>query len=198
MALIPADVGLQMRLQNELLPLPTKPVQGIPADLPELKSGQGSPRIQEVCRKTLFAPWLPAGPSRFRCPNRPRAAIRWNWWWSTAPQDHHARSPPSGVAPQTGAAATPATFSRAAQLLSSLLLPREKPGSPLNRSQPCWSRRAQPRSGARLEQGNRAKRLVYRRIKPVGSANCRWRICCMSRKGDFPRPRHRSPPKPTN
>ena len=50
MALIPSDVGIRMRLQNEASLLqPLSPVHEIPSDLPELRTGQTfSARIQEV------------------------------------------------------------------------------------------------------------------------------------------------------
>lgn len=50
MALIPPDVGLRMRLQNESSLLqPLQPVHEIPSDLPELRPGQTfNARIQEV------------------------------------------------------------------------------------------------------------------------------------------------------
>ncbi len=50
MALIPSDVGIRMRLQNEASLLqPLSPVHEIPSDLPELRTGQFfSARIQEV------------------------------------------------------------------------------------------------------------------------------------------------------
>jgi hypothetical protein len=50
MALIPPDVGIRMRLQNEAnLLQPTQPVHEIPSDLPDLRPGQTfNARIQEV------------------------------------------------------------------------------------------------------------------------------------------------------
>ena len=50
MALIPSDIGIRMRLQNEASLLqPLSPVHEIPSDLPELRTGQTfSARIQEV------------------------------------------------------------------------------------------------------------------------------------------------------
>ena len=50
MALIPSDVGIRMRLQNDAnLLQPLAPVHEIPADLPELRPGQTfNARIQEV------------------------------------------------------------------------------------------------------------------------------------------------------
>jgi len=50
MALIPADAGIRMRLQNEASLLqPLSPVHEIPSDLPELRTGQTfTARIQEV------------------------------------------------------------------------------------------------------------------------------------------------------
>ena len=50
MALIPPDAGIRMRMQTEAnLLQPVAPVHEIPADLPELRTGQAfSARIQEV------------------------------------------------------------------------------------------------------------------------------------------------------
>lgn len=50
MALIPSDVGIRMRLQNDASLLqPTQPVHEIPSDLPELRQGQTfTARIQEA------------------------------------------------------------------------------------------------------------------------------------------------------
>lgn len=154
MALIPADVGLQMRLQNELLPLPTKPIQGIPADLPELKSGQAfTARIQEVLPENTFRALVAGKTITLSLPESAKSGDTLELVVvDRTPRTIIARlATPSGVAPQAGAAATPhATFSRAAQLLSSLLLPEgEKPqAAPLNRGQPLLVQA--PRSGADL------------------------------------------------
>jgi flagellar hook-length control protein FliK len=56
MAVIPPDAGIRMRMQTEAsLPQPVAPVQEIPSDLPELRTGQAfSARIQEVLPENTY------------------------------------------------------------------------------------------------------------------------------------------------
>jgi hypothetical protein len=55
MALIPPDLGVQLRAQNEALLNPVSPVRPIPADLPELQIGQSfTARIQEVLPENAY------------------------------------------------------------------------------------------------------------------------------------------------
>lgn len=154
MALIPADVGLRMRQQNELLPLPAKPVQEIPADLPELKAGQTfSARIQEVLPENTFRALVAGKTITLSLPESAKSGDTLELVVvDRTPKTIIARlATPGGVAQQTGVTAYPdATFSRGAQLLRTLLLAEgEKPqAAPLNRGQPMLAQA--PRSGADL------------------------------------------------
>lgn len=154
MALIPADVGLRMRLQNELLPLPAKPVQEIPTDLPELKAGQTfTARIQEVLPENTFRALVAGKTITLSLPESAKSGDTLELVVvDRTPKTIIARlATPGGVAQQTGVTAYPdATFSRGAQLLRTLLLAEgEKPqAAPLNRGQPLLAQA--PRSGADL------------------------------------------------
>lgn len=154
MALIPADIGLRMRLQNELLPQPITPVQEIPADLPGLKTGQlFSARIQEVLPENTYRALVAGKTITLSLPESAKSGDTLELIVvDRTPRTIIAQlASPSGGTAQTATAAYPyATFSRAAQLLSTLLVAEGEtpPAAPLNRGQPLLAQA--PRSGADL------------------------------------------------
>ncbi|MBI3525142.1 MAG: flagellar hook-length control protein FliK [Betaproteobacteria bacterium] len=154
MVLIPADIGLRMRLQNELLPQPITPLQEIPADLPGLKAGQVfSARIQEVLPENTYRALVAGKTITLSLPESAKSGDTLELVVvDRSPQTIIARlASPSGGAAQAGSAATPqTTFSPAAQLLSTLLVAEgDTPqAAPLNRGQPLLARA--PQSGADL------------------------------------------------
>ena len=154
MVLIPADIGLRMRLQNELLPQPITPVQEIPADLTGLKTGQVfSARIQEVLPENTYRALVAGKTVTLSLPESAKSGDTLELVVvDRTPKTIVARiANPSGVAAQTGTTASPqATFSQAAQLLSSLLVDEgaTPQAAPLNRGQPLLTQA--PQSGADL------------------------------------------------
>ncbi len=154
MVLIPADIGLRMRLQNELLPQPITPAQEIPVDLPGLKTGQAfSARIQEVLPENTYRALVAGKTITLSLPESAKSGDTLELIVvDRTPRTIIARlASPNGGAVQTGSATNPyATFSRAAQMLSSLLVAEgEAPrAAPLNRGLPLLAQA--PRSGADL------------------------------------------------
>ena len=154
MALIPPDIGLRMRLQNELLPQPVTPLHEIPADLPDLKAGQVfSARIQEVLPENTYRALVAGKSITLALPESvkngdvlelvvidrtPRTVIA------------QLASQSKGLGAADAATYPHATFSRAAQMISSLLTAEGEapPAAPLNRGLPLLFQ--PPRSGAEL------------------------------------------------
>ena len=154
MVLIPPDIGLRLRLQNELLPQPVTPLQEIPADLPDLKTGQTfSARIQEVLPESTYRALVAGKSITLALPE----SVKTGDMLELVVVDRTARTiiaqlaPPSGAAAEADAAAYPhATFSRAAQLIGALLPPEGQAPSaaPLNRGQPVLAQ--PPQTGLEL------------------------------------------------
>lgn len=154
MALIPPDIGLRMRLQNELLPQPVTPLHEIPADLPDLKAGQVfSARIQEVLPENTYRALVAGKSITLALPESvkngdvlelvvidrtPRTVIA------------QLASQAKGLGAADAAAYPHATFSRAAQMISTLLTAEGEapPAAPLNRGLPLLFQ--PPSSGAEL------------------------------------------------
>ena len=154
MVLIPPDIGLRLRLQNELLPQPITPLQEIPADLPDLKTGQTfNARIQEVLPESTYRALVAGKSITLSLPE----SVKTGDMLELVVVDRTPRTIIAQLAPQGGAAtdaeaaAYPhATFSRAAQLIGALL-PAEgqAPSSaPLNRGQPLLAQ--PPQTGSQL------------------------------------------------
>lgn len=155
MVLIPPDIGLRLRQQTELLPQPVTPLREIPTDLPALKAGQlFSARIQEVLPENTYRALVAGQSVTLSLPE----AVKSGDILDLVVID---RTPKSIIAQLartgTGAAETAdkaayphATFSRAAQLISSLLAAEGEapPAAELNRGLPLLSQ--PPRSGADL------------------------------------------------
>ena len=154
MVLIPPDIGLRLRLQNELLPQPVTPLQEIPADLPDLKAGQTfSARIQEVLPESTYRALVAGKSITLALPE----SVKTGDMLELVVVDRTARTiiaqlaPPSGAAPEAETAAYPhATFSRAAQLVGALLPPEGQAPSaaPLNRGLPLLAQ--PPQTGLEL------------------------------------------------
>ncbi|MCX7175119.1 MAG: flagellar hook-length control protein FliK [Proteobacteria bacterium] len=154
MVLIPPDIGLRLRLQNELLPQPITPVQEIPADLPDLKTGQTfNARIQEVLPENTYRALVAGKSITLSLPE----SVKTGDMLELVVVDRTPKTiiaqlaAQSGATTDTGAAAYPhATFSRAAQLIGTLL-PAEgqsPSAAPLNRGQPLLAQ--PPQTGSEL------------------------------------------------
>lgn len=144
MALIPPDVGIRMRLQNEAnLLQPTQPVHEIPSDLPDLRPGQTfNARIQEVLPDNTYQALVAGKQLTLQLPEGARAGDQ----LELVVVD---RSAKSIIAKQVDhAPAMPATgesvpyefakFSPAARMISQLLPAdgQQPQPAPLNRGQP--------------------------------------------------------------
>jgi len=152
--LIPPDIGLRLRLQNELLPQPITPLQEIPADLPDLKAGQTfSARIQEVLPESTYRALVAGKSVTLSLPE----SVKTGDMLELVVVDRTAKTIIAQLAPQSGAATEAeaatyphATFSRAAQLIGTLL-PAEgqaPSAAPLNRGQPLLAQ--PPQTGLEL------------------------------------------------
>lgn len=154
MVLIPPDIGLRLRLQNELLPQPVAPLQEIPADLPDLKAGQTfNARIQEVLPESTYRALVAGKSITLSLPETVKAGDMLELVvLDRTPKTIIAQLAPQSVAAgEAGTAAYPhATLSRAAQLIVTLLPAegQEPAAAPLNRGQPLLSHA--PQSGAEL------------------------------------------------
>lgn len=154
MVLIPPDIGLRLRLQNELVAQPITPVQEIPADLPDLKTGQAfNARIQEVLPESTYRALVAGKSITLSLPE----SVKTGDMLELVVVDRTPRTIIAQLAPQGGAAtdaeaaAYPhATFSRAAQLIGALLPAEgEQPSAaPLNRGQPLLAQ--PPQTGTAL------------------------------------------------
>lgn len=154
MVLIPPDIGLRLRLQNELLPQPITPIQEIPADLPDLKTGQTfNARIQEVLPENTYRALVAGKSITLSLPESAKTGDLLELVVvDRTPKTIIAQlAAQSGAAAEAEAAAYPhATFSRAAQLVRTLL-PAEgqsPSAAPLNRGQPLLAQA--PQSGSAL------------------------------------------------
>lgn len=154
MVLIPPDIGLRLRLQNELLPQPIAPVQEIPAELPDLKAGQTfSARIQEVLPENTYRALVAGKSVTLSLPESVKTGDMLELMVvDRTPKTIIAQlAAQSGVAVEAGTAAYPhTTLSRAAQLIVTLLPAEGQPPSaaPLNRGQPLLAQ--PPQTGSEL------------------------------------------------
>lgn len=154
MVLIPPDIGLRVRLENELLPQPVTPLQEIPADMPELKAGQlFSARIQEALPENTYRALVAGKTVTLSLPQSVKSGDVLDLVViDRTPRTVIAQLAVSGKVP--GAAETAAyphaTFSRTAQMISTLLAPEGEapPAAELNRGQPLLAQ--PPKSGAEL------------------------------------------------
>ena len=154
MALIPPDIGLRMRLQNELLPQPVTPLREIPADLPDLKTGQVfSARIQEVLPENTYRAVVAGKTITLALPE----SVKNGDVLELVVIDRTPRTIIAELAGQSRGAgdaeavAYPhATFSKTAQMISALLTTdgETPPAAELNRGLPLLSQG--PKSGADL------------------------------------------------
>jgi hypothetical protein len=146
MALIPPDAGIRMRLQGEIptQPQPVAPLPEIPFDLPELAVGQAfTARIQEEMPQNVYKALVAGKMLTLQLPEGAKTGDT----LELVVVDRTPRLLIAQLAPppaQTTAPGEPyphATFSRAAQLIGSLLLQEgEAPQpAPLNRGQPLLS-----------------------------------------------------------
>lgn len=155
MVLIPPDIGLRLRLQNELLPQPITPLQEIPADLPELKTGQTfNARIQEVLPENTYRALVAGKSITLSLPESAKTGDQLELVVvDRTPKSIIARlaSPAAPAGDNEVTAGYPhATFSAAARLIGALLPPEGKSpaAAPLNRGQPLLAQ--PPQSGAEL------------------------------------------------
>ncbi len=150
MALIPPDIGLQLRAQTEGSLQPLAPVRPIPADLPELLPGQNfMARIQEVLPENTYKAMVAGRMLTLQLPEGAKAGDLLELVVvDRTPKVIIARTVPQTVAEGTQEAAYPfARLSQAGQMIGKLLVPEgETPApAPLNRGQPLLP---QPPAGA--------------------------------------------------
>ncbi|MBI5920441.1 MAG: flagellar hook-length control protein FliK [Betaproteobacteria bacterium] len=154
MVLIPPDIGLRVRLQNELQPQPVTPLQEIPSELPELKAGQAfSARIQEVLPENTYRALVAGKSITLSLPESVKSGDVLDLVViDRTPRTVIAQLAISGKAASTAeeAAYPHATFSRVGQMISALLAPegRAPPAAELNQGQPLLAQ--PPKSGAEL------------------------------------------------
>ncbi len=153
MALIPADIGLRLRLDNELLPQQVAPVQEIAADLPRLQAGQiFTAQIRDVLPQNTYLALVAGKTVTLSLPESVKSGdILELVVVDQTPKTIIARlaSQPGGATVDT----TPyqhTTLSLTAQMLGTLLTAEgETPtAAPLNRGQPLLAQ--PPQSGADL------------------------------------------------
>lgn len=145
MALIPPDVGLQLRAQTDAQLQPITPVRPIPVDLPELRTGQAfTARIQETLPDNLYKALVAGKLITLQLPEGAKAGDLLELVLVD-------RTPRLLIAQQVPQAATPegtpqpypfATISRAAQMIGQLLAPEGEAPAPtlLNRGEALLSR----------------------------------------------------------
>lgn len=152
MALIPADVGLRMRLDNELLPQQITPVQEVAAELPRLQAGQlFTAQIREVLPQNTYLALVAGKQVTLSLPENVKSGdVLELVVVDQTPKTIIAElaSPPPTVAGETATPQT--TLSQTGQMLRSLLVNEgEMPeAAPLNRGQPLLER--PPQNGAEL------------------------------------------------
>lgn len=137
MALIPADVGLRMRLDNELQPQQVAPVKGLPADLPRLQAGQVfTAQIRDVLPQNTYLALVAGRQITLSLPENVKSGdVLELVVIEQTPNAVIARRTDPGNLAQT----TPqTTLSQTAQMLRSVLVQEgETPAAvPLNRGQP--------------------------------------------------------------
>lgn len=145
MALIPPDVGLQLKAQSEALLHPVSPVRPIPADLPDLVPGQTfTARIQEVMPENTYKALVAGKLLTLQLPEGAKAGDM----LELVVVDRSARVLIAQLAQKpvaTAGSAEAYQFSRlshAGQMIGKLLVPEgETPTpAPLNRGQPLLLR----------------------------------------------------------
>lgn len=149
MALIPADVGLRMRLDNELQPQQIAPVKGLPADLPRLQAGQVfTAQIRDVLPQNTYLALVAGRQITLALPENVKSGdVLELVVIEQTPDAVLAKRADAGQAAQ---APPQTTLSRTAQMLRSVLVQEgETPAAvPLNRGQPLLSQ--PPQNGAEL------------------------------------------------
>lgn len=147
MALIPTDVGVNLRTQVDSPLRPTAPVSEIPSDLPELKQGQlFSARIIEVLPEATYKALVAGKSITLSLPGGAKAGDTLELVVvDKTPRMVMARlADPTTVAGRGEGEAYPhATFSPAAQLIGKLLPAEGEPAKPitLNQGEPLLATR---------------------------------------------------------
>ncbi|MDP2795709.1 MAG: flagellar hook-length control protein FliK [Sulfurisoma sp.] len=149
MALIPPDVGVQLRAQIEAQLQPLGPVRPIPADLPDLQIGQAfTARIQEALPENTYKAMVAGKMLTLQLPEGAKAGDL----LELVVIDRSARAVIARIAPQATADGAQEVYqfsrlSAAGQMIGKLLVAEgETPTpAPLNRGQPLLS---QPPTGA--------------------------------------------------
>ena len=154
MALIPPDAGIRMRMQTEAnLLQPVAPVHEIPADLPELRTGQAfSARIQEVLPDNTYRALVAGKQLTLQLPEGAKTGDQLELVViDRSAKVVIARQLETGPAATDESAPYPfAKFSAAARLIGNLL-PAEgqsPPPAQLNRGQPLLAEPPQSQSAA--------------------------------------------------
>lgn len=154
MPLIPTDVGLRLRLDNELLPQQIAPVQEVEADLPRLQAGQlFTARIRDVLPENTYVALVAGKAVTLSLPQ----SVKSGDVLELVVIDQTPKTIIAELANQPAATTTAADegpqltrLSQAAQMLRSLLINEGETteSAPLNRGQPLLAQ--PPRSGAEL------------------------------------------------
>lgn len=140
MVLIPPDAGIRLRTQTDAVPLqPAAPIQEIPADLPELRTGQAfTARIQEVLPENTYKALVAGKSLTLQLPANAKAGDT----LELVVIDRTPRVVIAQLANEAAAGAAEAypyaTLSRAGQMIGNLLLPEGETPKPalLNRGRP--------------------------------------------------------------
>jgi hypothetical protein len=153
MALIPADIGLRLRLDNELLPQQIAPVQEVAADLPRLQTGQVfTAQIRDVLPENTYLALVAGKTVTLSLPESVKSGDMLELVVvDQTPKTIIAQlaNPTAGAALGT-AAAPQTTLSQTAQMLGALLPAEGEMPAPaaLNGGQPLLTQ--PPKSGAEL------------------------------------------------
>jgi hypothetical protein len=154
MALIPADVGLRLRLDNELTPQPLAPIKEIAADLPRLVAGQPfTAQIRDVLPQSTYTALVAGKTITLSLPESVQSGdVLELVVVEQTPKGVLARlADPNALAGAAGKTAPSNTsFSPTAQLLRNVLIDEggQPAAAPLNRGEPLLTR--PPQSGAEL------------------------------------------------
>lgn len=153
MALIPADTGLRLRLDNELLPQQITPVQEIAADLPRLQIGQVfTAQIRDVLPENTYLALVAGKTVTLSLPESVKSGDTLELVVvDQTPKTIIARLAEGATTNTPGTATTPqTTLSLAAQMLGALLPTEGETPQPaaLNGGQPLLAQ--PPKSGAEL------------------------------------------------
>lgn len=146
MALIPPDVGLQLRAQTESQLQPVGPIRPIPVDLPALQVGQSfTARIQEALPENVFRALIAGKAVTLQLPEGARAGDLLELVVvDRTPRLLVAHRVAPGQVPVEGDPRSYpfATMSRAAQMIGQLLVAEGETPAPaqLNRGQPMLAR----------------------------------------------------------